>query len=143
MPLLLYFILCIVILLIFASFNINKKKENAVDGVINKLYFENTSNKKEVGKLVSIDEIHSNISYKVNYPVLGNDKIDSIIVEEVDKIITNNDKKYLCNCPSVNYYFLMDYESYIVGNSYVSILLNEVFEDKDLKKILFLFIWYN
>ena len=99
------------------------------------LYFENTSNKKEVGKLVSIDEIHSNISYKVNYPVLGNDKIDSIIVEEVDKIITNNDKKYLCNCPSVNYYFLMDYESYIVGNSYVSILLNEVFEDKDLKLV--------
>ena len=125
----------IVILLIFASFNINKKKENAVDDVINKLYFENISNKKEVGKLVLIDEIHSNVSYKVNYPVLGNDKIDSIIVNEVDKIITNNDKKYLCNCPSVNYYFLMDYESYIVGKSYVGILLNEVFEDKDLNLV--------
>lgn len=125
----------IVILLIFASFNINKKKENAVDDVINKLYFENISNKKEVGKLVLIDEIHSNVSYKVNYPVLGNDKIDSIIVKEVDKIITNNDKKYLCNCPSVNYYFLMNYESYIVGKSYVNILLNEVFEDKDLNLV--------
>ncbi|MGN1371710.1 MAG: polysaccharide deacetylase family protein [Candidatus Coprovivens sp.] len=125
----------IVVSLIFVCFKMNKKKENAVDDVINKLYFENISNKKEVGKLVLIDEIHSNVSYKVNYPVLGNDKIDSIIVKEVDKIITNNDKKYLCNCPSVNYYFLMNYESYIVGKSYVNILLNEVFEDKDLNLV--------
>lgn len=112
-----------------------KKVASKREDRISQLYFENVSKKKEVGRLVSIDEVRSNVYYKVDYPVVGDEAIDQTIAEEVNKMITENEKKYLCNCTDLTHYYFMDYETYIGVGHLLSLVLHENFESKDLQLV--------
>jgi len=57
---------------------------------IENLYFEDLTNKKEIGRLEAIDKVEKNIYYKVSYPLIGDKEIDKDVEENVDKLIRYN-----------------------------------------------------
>ena len=99
---------------------------------IENLYFEDLTNKKEIGRLEAIDKVEKNIYYKVSYPLIGDKEIDKDVEENVDKLIRYNLDKYGKE-GEVNYYYFIDYEAYIGVNYILSIVMNENFVSKDLK----------
>lgn len=101
---------------------------------IENLYFEDLTNKKEIGRLEAIDKVEKNIYYKVSYPLVGDKEIDKDVEENVDKLIRYNLDKYGKE-GEVNYYYFIDYEAYIGVNYILSIVMNENFVSKDLKMI--------
>lgn len=121
-------LLVIGILFVNVVFNRNQTK-------IEELYFEDITNKKEIGRLLSIDEKENNIYYKVEYPAIGDDLIDKEISNEVDNLINKNKKQYLNESDNLEYYYFVNYETYIGVNSLLSIVLNENFVSEDLKMV--------
>lgn len=128
---LLFITICLLGVGIYFAKKIELKKEDK----ISQLYFENISETKEIGRLVSIDEVRSNIYYKVNYPAIGDASIDQVVETEVDQIISANEEKYNCNCDALTYYYFMNYETYIGVGHLLSLILHENVESKDLKLV--------
>lgn len=58
---------CMLIFICFFIGGFNKK----VGTTKEELIFETLSNKKEVGKLTTLEDQKNNIYYKINYPVVG------------------------------------------------------------------------
>lgn len=128
---LLFITICLLGVGIYFAKKIELKKEDK----ISQLYFENISETKEIGRLVSIDEVRSNIYYKVDYPAIGDASIDQVVETEVDQIISANEEKYNCNCDALTYYYFMNYETYIGVGHLLSLILHENVESKDLKLV--------
>ena len=133
--------LLILLLVLGLLFGINmylKSSKNnvtsSVKDIVNKYNFDNVSTTKEIGKLQTKSATKENIYYKVEYPVIGNDKIDKDIQEKVDELINDKVTKYKSTNSNSSYY-LLDYETYIGLNYTLNVVFKSVVEDKDLKTL--------
>lgn len=133
--------LLILLLVLGLLFGINmylKSSKNnvtsSVKDIVNKYNFDNVSTTKEIGKLQTKSATKENIYYKVEYPVIGNDKIDKDIQEKVDELIIDKVTKYKSTNSNSSYY-LLDYETYIGLNYTLNVVFKSVVEDKDLKTL--------
>lgn len=128
----LFILLLITILLLGCGialfYFISLRKENLRD----KYYFESLSDKKQIGRLVSVDKAEGNIYYKYNYPLIGDDKIDNEIKNIVDDSVNIINKKYSLD-GNVEYYYFGKYETYIGMGYLLSIILYDDFVTDDLK----------
>ena len=103
--------LLILLLVLGLLFGINmylKSSKNnvtsSVKDIVNKYNFDNVSTTKEIGKLQTKSATKENIYYKVEYPVIGNDKIDKDIQEKVDELINDKVTKYKSTNSNSSYY---------------------------------------
>lgn len=133
--------LLILLLVLGLLFGINmylKSSKNnvtsSVKDIVNKYNFDNVSTTKEIGKTQTKSASKENIYYKVEYPVIGNDKIDKDIQEKVDELINDKVTKYKSTNSNSSYY-LLDYETYIGLNYTLNVVFKSVVEDKDLKTL--------
>lgn len=133
--------LLILLLVLGLLFGINmylKSSKNnvtsSVKDIVNKYNFDNVSTTREIGKLQTKSATKENIYYKVEYPVIGNDKIDKDIQEKVDELINDKVTKYKSTNSNSSYY-LLDYETYIGLNYTLNVVFKSVVEDKDLKTL--------
>lgn len=133
--------LLILLLVLGLLFGINmylKSSKNnvtsSVKDIVNKYNFDNVSTTKEIGKTQTKSATKENIYYKVEYPVIGNDKIDKDIQEKVDELINDKVTKYKSTNSNSSYY-LLDYETYIGLNYTLNVVFKSVVEDKDLKTL--------
>ena len=106
---------------------------NDVKEVVNKYNFDDVSKTKEIGKLEVKSATEKNLYYKVEYPAIGNEKIDSDIESKVGDLIKNKVAKYDSSSNEVDNYYLMEYETYIGTSCTLNVVLKNVVESKDLK----------
>lgn len=128
---LIFFLLTIGI--VFFLFFIKGNKQ--VDKKTEQLFFENISNKKEVGRLNEIEEKDKNIYYKINYPSIGKESIDVLVKDKVDELKKSVQDKYENSSMEVTTCYFLDYETYMgVGDTF-SLILKETIEFSNLEVI--------
>ncbi len=108
--------------------------ESHKEKIKEELIFENLSNKKEVGRMSTLEDRNGNIYYKINYPVVGKSKIDDFIKNEVDVLKDNAFVENRCDCDELNTYYFIDYELYMGMNRTLSLVLKEVVETSGLRE---------
>lgn len=121
-------VVAVVCWIFFGKKNIEINSENIMD----KFLYETISMKKEIGRLEVLEEVQDNIYFRVNYPVVGDEKIDEIIDAKVKEIIKDRHDKYVGSFKNINTYVLIDYEAYIGIDDTLSIVLHEVDESSNL-----------
>lgn len=121
-------LLTLIILIVgFVMLIIFMERKNHNNTKVDRLYFENISERKEVGRLVEINEKKDNVYLNIKYPIIGDkdidEKISNIVLEKKDSISEN----YKSNGDN-NYYF-MDYEVYIGNGDIISFVLKSSVEN--------------
>lgn len=121
-----FFVLFAVLLtvcLIFLFFFL--KKEESVQPA--NLQFPVASDQQQIGTLETRDRTEKNFCYGVHFPKLGNEPIDQTIQGYVDGIISRFEadmKDYKPESQEVRPSLVVDYESYLHGESIVSVVLH-------------------
>lgn len=108
------------------------EKKNKDSDIVSELYFENISERKELGRLHIIEEKKDNIYFKVEYPEIGNNKIDKLIEGIIDTKINEVKNKYNDNM----YYYFIQYEVYLGNGNIVSLVIRESLDSKDLDNVI-------
>lgn len=109
---------------------INLKSDEVVkDETQEKIVTENTTSKKEIGRIVTRDEIKDNISINVEYPEIGIKKIDEDIISNVDSLVEEVSKS---NEESIKKYYSIRYEIYVDSDYIVSVIFHEKLENSNL-----------
>ena len=109
-----------------------KNIEFSSEKIMDKFLYETISMKKEIGRLEVLEEVKDNVFFRVNYPVIGEEKIDNIIDAKVKEIINDRYDKYVGSSNDINTYILIDYEAYIGIDDTLSIVLHEIDESSNL-----------
>ncbi len=106
------------------------------------LIFETLSSKKEVGRMTTLEDRDNNIYYKINYPVIGNDKIDKSIKNKIEELKNRAITDYMCDCDELNTYYLVDYEIYMGISKTVSLVLRERIETTSLSETEKIYVFW-
>lgn len=121
-------IVAVVCWVIFGKKDIGFNREKIMD----KFLYETISMKKEIGRLEVFEEVQDNLFFRVNYPVIGDEKIDSVIDVKVKEIVKDRYDKYAGSSKDINTYVFIDYEAYIGIDDTLSIVLHEIDESSNL-----------
>lgn len=121
-------IVAVVCLVVFGTKNNGFNRDRVMD----KFLYETISMKKEIGKLEVFEEVQDNVFFRVNYPVIGDEKIDGIIDTKVKEIVKDRYNKYAGSSKDINTYVFIDYEAYIGIDDTLSIVLHEIDESSNL-----------
>lgn len=124
---LIFLIIFVVVLVIFTE------KKNVKDKKSESLYFENISEVKEVGKLKKIEEKENNIYIKVDYPEIGEEKVDKLINELINNKINKVKNDYKKD--NMTYYYFVNYEVYIGNGNILSLVIKDRVDNRDLKNM--------
>ncbi len=108
-------------------------KEDVVVDVMDGVIFQNVSVNKQLGRTIEYNEVHGNLKYYIEYPMIGKDIIDEEIKSIVKNIINNNDKKYLTDKDTVSDYYFLEYRIYIGVDKLMTIVFNETLVSSNLK----------
>lgn len=122
---------CMLIFICFFIGGFNKK----VGTTKEELIFETLSNKKEVGKLTTLEDQKNNIYYKINYPVVGIKKIDEFIKNKIDILKDNVNNSYVGENNKIDIYYFIDYEIYMGIDKTLSLVLRERIENSNLSEV--------
>lgn len=123
----------IISIVIFICFFTGGSNKNV--GTKEELIFETLSNKKEVGKLTTLEDKNNNIYYKINYPVVGIKKIDELIKNKIDILKDNAKNSYIKEGKEIDVYYFIDYEIYMGIDKTLSLVLREKIENTKLSEV--------
>lgn len=123
----------IISIVIFICFFTGGSNKNV--GTKEELIFETLSNKKEVGKLTTLEDKNNNIYYKINYPVIGIKKIDELIKNKIDILKDNAKNSYIKEGKEIDVYYFIDYEIYMGIDKTLSLVLREKIENTKLSEV--------
>lgn len=123
----------IISIVIFICFFTDGSNKNV--GTKEELIFETLSNKKEVGKLTTLEDKNNNIYYKINYPVVGIKKIDELIKNKIDILKDNAKNSYIKEGKEIDVYYFIDYEIYMGIDKTLSLVLREKIENTKLSEV--------
>lgn len=123
----------VISIVIFICFFTGGSNKNV--GTKEELIFETLSNKKEVGKLTTLEDKNNNIYYKINYPVVGIKKIDELIKNKIDILKDNAKNSYIKEGKEIDVYYFIDYEIYMGIDKTLSLVLREKIENTKLSEV--------
>lgn len=123
----------VISIVIFICFFTGGSNKNV--GTKEELIFETLSNKKEVGKLTTLEDKNNNIYYKINYPVVGIKKIDELIKNKIDILKDNAKNSYIKEGKEIDVYYFIDYEIYMGIDKTLSLVLRERIEKASLSEV--------
>lgn len=91
--------------------------------------FERSTDSKQIGRTTILNDSNESMVYSASFPTIGNDAIDQIIFSDVQSVIEafkTSNAGYVAPDEHSRASLSIDYESYITGDSLVSVVFNIV-----------------